>query len=138
MLNVRGDDVVLSVREGQIRVTGDDFEFTVDSGEQFAIDPAGVRERRAVSGYDAAWDWAESVAPEQSIDGRSALDILVWAARETGRRLEHDSAATEAATRATIVRGVDRRTPGEVLTLLPLLTDLDVEVGDQAVIVSVR
>ena len=138
MLAVRGDDVVLSVREGQVRVAGGDFALTVDSGEQLAMNPAGVRERRTVSGSDAAWDWAESIAPEESMDGRNALDILTWAARETGRRIEYDSAATEAATRATIVRGVDRRTPAEMLTLLPLLTDLDVEVRDEAVRVTLR
>ena len=136
MLDVRGDGLVLSVREGQVKVTGDDFELTVDAGEQLDIDIAGLTARRSIESYADAWKWAEDLAPRAAMDGRTAREILAWIARETGRRIVYDSAATETATRAAVVRGLNDRSPDDSLAVLPLLTDLDFEIREGTIVVS--
>ncbi len=136
MLDVRGDGLVLSVREGQVKVTGDDFELTVDAGEQLDIDIAGLTARRSIESYADAWKWAEDLAPRAAMDGRTAREILAWIARETGRRIVYDSAATETATHAAVVRGLNDRSPDDSLAVLPLLTDLDFEIREGTIVVS--
>ena len=138
MVSVEGAEVVLSVREGQVKVSGDGFEVTVDSGERLDIDSRGVRAQRSIESYDASWNWAQEIAPQPSMDGRTALEILSWVARETGRRVVYDSTATEASTGAAIVRGLDRRSPTGILAILPVVTDLDVEIRDDVIVVSSR
>lgn len=138
MVSVEGAEVVLSVREGRVNVSGDGFEVTVDSGERLDIDSRGVRAQRSIESYDASWNWAQEIAPQPSMDGRTALEILSWVARETGRRVVYDSTSTEASTRAAIVRGLDRRSPTGILAILPVVTDLDVEIRDDVIVVSKR
>lgn len=138
MVQVEGVEVVLSVREGQVRVSGDGFEITVDSGEQLDLDASGVRAQRSIQSHATSWNWAQEIAPQPSMDGRTALEILSWVARETGRRIVYDSTATEAATRTAIVRGLERRSPTGILAILPVVTDLEVEIRDDVIVVSAR
>jgi ferric-dicitrate binding protein FerR (iron transport regulator) len=138
MLDVRGEELVLSVREGQVKVTGDDFELTVEAGEQLDIGITGPAGRRPIQSYAGAWKWAENLAPLVALDGRTAREIVGWAARETGRSIVYDSAATEAATRATVVRGLDERSPSDTLAVLPLLTDLDFKIHEGTIVISSR
>jgi ferric-dicitrate binding protein FerR (iron transport regulator) len=138
MLSVDAGEVVLSVREGQVRLSGDGFEITVNSGEQLDIDANGVRARRSIESYDTSWNWAQEIAPQPNMDGRTERDILSWVARETGRRIVYDSPATEASTRVSIVRGLDKRSPTNLLAILPVITDLDVEIRDDVIVVSAR
>ena len=43
MVTVAGGEVVLSVREGQVKVTGDGFELVVDSSEELDLRADGTR-----------------------------------------------------------------------------------------------
>jgi ferric-dicitrate binding protein FerR (iron transport regulator) len=138
MLSVDAGEVVLSVREGQVRLSGDGFEITLDSGEQLDIDANGARVQQPIESYDTSWNWAQEIAPQPNMDGRTERDILAWVARETGRRIVYDSAATEASTQVSIVRGLDKRSPTNMLAILPVITDLDVEIRDDVIVVSAR
>jgi ferric-dicitrate binding protein FerR (iron transport regulator) len=138
MLNIDAGEVVLSVREGRVRLSGDGFEITVDSGEQLDFDANGVRAQRSIDSFDTSWNWAQEIAPQPNMDGRTERDILSWVARETGRRIVYDSAETEASTRVSIVRGLDKRSPTNMLAMLPVVTDRDVEIRDDVIVVSTR
>jgi ferric-dicitrate binding protein FerR (iron transport regulator) len=138
MLDVRGEELVLSVREGRVKVTGDDFELTVEAGEQLDIGVTGPAARRPIESYAGVWEWAQNLAPLVALDGRTAREIVAWAARETGRSIVYDSAATETATRATVVRGLDERSPSDTLAVLPLLTDLDFKIHEGTIVISSR
>jgi ferric-dicitrate binding protein FerR (iron transport regulator) len=138
MMRVEGDEVALSVREGQVIVTGDGFELVVNPGEELHLGVDGQRSRRTISGYDESWNWVRDIAPRMPIEGRTAFDILAWAARETGRRLIYASADAETLARETIIRGVEERTPDDALEILPYFTDLKYEVRADAIVLSAR
>ena len=87
MVTVAGDEVVLSVREGQVKVTGDGFELVVDTNEELDLRADGTREVTAIDGHGERWAWAADVAPQIELDGRTTFDVVAWAARETGRRV---------------------------------------------------
>ena len=135
MVTVAGDEVVLSVREGQVKVTGDGFELVVIEDEELGLRSDGTRDVTPIDGHDARWSWAADIAPQLELDGRTAHEIVLWAARETGRRVVYESPQAELRARA-VLRGVDRRSPDSALALLPHMTDLEYELRDDAVVVS--
>jgi ferric-dicitrate binding protein FerR (iron transport regulator) len=137
MVSVASDEVVLSVREGQVRVTGDGFKLVIAANEELDLRADGTRDVIAIDGYGERWNWAADVAPQIDLDGRTTFDVLAWAARETGRRVLYESATAETSARDSVLRGIDRRSPNGILTLLPYLTELTYEIRDEAIVVSV-
>jgi ferric-dicitrate binding protein FerR (iron transport regulator) len=137
MVSVAGDEVVLSVREGQVKVTGDGFELVVAANEELGVRADGTRDVAAIDGFGGQWNWVADVAPQIEVDGRTTFDIVAWVARETGRRVVYESPSAESSARGNVLHGVDRRSPNGMLTLLPHLTELAYEVRDEAIVVSV-
>jgi ferric-dicitrate binding protein FerR (iron transport regulator) len=136
MVTVASDEVVLSVREGQVKVTGDGFELVVDTNEELDLRADGTREVTAIDGHGERWGWAADVAPQIELDGRTAFDVVAWAARETGRRVVYQTLTAQMRARDDVLRGVDRRSPSGILTLLPHLTGLAYELRDDTIVVS--
>jgi ferric-dicitrate binding protein FerR (iron transport regulator) len=137
MIRVASEEVVLSVREGQVKVTGDGFELVVAANEELDLRPDGRRTMAAIDGYGPRWEWAAGIAPPLELDGRSEFDVVAWAARETGRRVVYQTSAAESRARGNDLRGIDRRSPAGILMLLPYLTELAYEIRDEAIVVSV-
>ena len=136
MVRVESNEVVLSVREGQVKVTGDGFELVIDASEELDLRADGTRDVTAIDGHDDRWKWAADVAPQIELDGRTTFDVTAWAARETGRRVVYESPGAESSARGHVLRGIDRRSPNGILTLLPYLTGLAYEIRDEAIVVS--
>jgi ferric-dicitrate binding protein FerR (iron transport regulator) len=136
MVSVASGEVVLSVREGQVRVTGDGFELVVAANQELDLRADGSREVSPIEGYGERWAWAANAAPQIVLDGRSTLDVVAWAARETGRRVVYATPAARARASSEFLHGVDRRSPSGILSLLPHLTNLAYEIRDDAVVVS--
>jgi ferric-dicitrate binding protein FerR (iron transport regulator) len=136
MVTVDGDAVVLSVREGQVKVTGDGFEVVVGAHEQLDLRGDGTRSVAPVAGYEQRWQWAAAIAPPAALDGRTTFDAVAWAARETGRRVVYETPAAETHARQAVLRGIETQTPARILSLLPDLTDLTYEIRDDAIVVS--
>jgi ferric-dicitrate binding protein FerR (iron transport regulator) len=136
MVKVASDEVVLSVREGQVKVTGDGFELVIAANEQLDLRADGSRDLVAIDGYGEPWNWAADVAPQIALDGRTAFDVIAWVARETGRRVVYETPLAERSARGNVLRGVDARSPHGMLTLLPYLTDLGYEIRGEAIVVS--
>jgi hypothetical protein len=137
MISVANEEVVLSVREGQVRVTGDGFELVIAANEQLDLRPDGTRRVDMIEGYGPRWQWAADIAPPIELEGRSTFDIVAWAARETGRRVVYRTPSAERRARDNALRGIDRRSPDSVLSLLPYLTELAYEIRNEAIVVSV-
>jgi ferric-dicitrate binding protein FerR (iron transport regulator) len=137
MVSVASDEVVLSVREGQVKVTGDGFELVVAANEELDLRADGTRGVTAIDGYGERWSWAADVAPQIELDGRSTFDVIAWAARETGRGVVYETRTAENSARGNVLRGIDRRSPNGVLALLPYLTGLAYEIRGDAIVVSV-
>jgi ferric-dicitrate binding protein FerR (iron transport regulator) len=104
-----GTQYVASVKDGLLRVAVREGSVAVDKGEMPAVARAGESltiardgavSRSQLDVYGDSWRWAESVAPEFAIEGRSLDEFLAWAGRETGRKIVYTSAdaAREAAT----------------------------------------
>jgi ferric-dicitrate binding protein FerR (iron transport regulator) len=137
MVRVASDEVVLSVREGQVKVTGDGFELVIDANEELDLRADGARDVTAIDGHDDRWRWAADVAPQIELEGRTTFDVTAWAARETGRGVFYESPVAESSARDHVLRGIDRRSPNGILTLLPHLTGLAYEIRGEVIVVSV-
>ena len=116
----------LRVREGRVAVdrAGQTLEGT--AGAQVEFDALGGVVRSAIAATDAAWQWAESLAPMPDVDGRPATDLIAWVARETGRRLRYASPAIEQRAATVILHGNIRHLPPlAALDAMLATTDLD-------------
>ena len=136
MVSVASDEVVLSVREGHVRVTGDGFELVVAANQELDLGTDGTREVTPIDGHGERWTWAAEVAPQIALDGRTTFDVVAWAARETGRRVVYASPTAQLRARDDVLHGIDRRSPSGMLTVLPHLTSLAYEIRDDSIVVS--
>jgi ferric-dicitrate binding protein FerR (iron transport regulator) len=136
LVSVASDEVVLSVREGQVRVTGDGFELVVAANQELDLRADGTREVTPVDGHGDRWAWAAEIAPQIALDGRTTFDVVAWAARETGRHVVYATPMARTRALEAVLHGVDRRSPSGILTLLPHLTSLAYEIRDDAIVVS--
>jgi ferric-dicitrate binding protein FerR (iron transport regulator) len=136
MVSVASDEVVVSVREGQVSVTSDGFGLVIAANEELDLRADGTHDVAAIDGYGERWRWAADVAPPIELDGRTTFDVIAWAARETGRIVVYESPLAETSARNDVLRGIDRRSPNGILTLLPYLTVFGYEIRDEAIVVS--
>jgi ferric-dicitrate binding protein FerR (iron transport regulator) len=80
----------VAVREGRVDVNRGGAEWVAVAGERLSIREDGASVDATVGAIgpsDAYWDWATRLAPAYDIEGKSLLEFLRWAARETGREL---------------------------------------------------
>ena len=120
------DTLAVAVREGSIVVEDDAQPVIARAGERLTVRRDGHVTRSAVAPYDTEWRWAQSVAPEFAIEGRTLDDFLAWAARETGRQLVYTSAEAARKAEQTVLKGAVAGLPPEqavdaVLTTTPSL-----------------
>ena len=98
-----------TVREGVIRVRSGDREVTVratgDGARRSRLGPGGDIDVTAAAGRGRDWKWIHEASPPFVIDGRTAHEFLVWAAREDGLALRYTSRDVERLARETLLRG---------------------------------
>jgi ferric-dicitrate binding protein FerR (iron transport regulator) len=119
----RGDKLVVSVREGQVRIDG--LRHSVQAGEGKRVALRGLAEPVVtdVRTYGRLWEWSEALAGHVDMDGASIAEFLDWVARETGYRVRYvDERAREAATET--LRGAVHADPRTELRLRLATTDL--------------
>jgi ferric-dicitrate binding protein FerR (iron transport regulator) len=131
-LQVAGSAMRLRVREGSVSIDRGGRSLTGGAGEQIAIDARGGISRDVIEPGDAAWQWAESIAPTPDIDGKPAAELIAWVARETGRDLRYVSPGAEQRASSVILHGNIRNlTPLAALEAMLATTDLEYELrGD--------
>jgi ferric-dicitrate binding protein FerR (iron transport regulator) len=71
------------VRAGTIVLDGHGEAARAGAGTALDVEHGAIT-RRAVAIYGPDWAWAEQIAPEFALEGRSLRTFLDWAARETG------------------------------------------------------
>jgi len=125
-----GQSVEISVREGAVELSGDGGRLSVSTGEMLQA-AAGGQEigRQSIDLYGDHWEWADRMAPAFEIDGNTLFDFLSWAARETGYRLQFDSADVERAARLTILHGRIDMEPFPMLSAVLSTTELRHDIG---------
>lgn len=131
-LQVAGKALRLRVREGRVEIDRDGQRQAGSAGEQLELDVKGAVTRSSIAATDAAWQWAEAVAPAPDIDGRPASVLLAWVARETGRQLHYETTAVESRATNVILHGNIRHlAPLAALDAMLATTDLEYTlVGD--------
>ncbi len=126
---LRGDQLRVSVREGEVRIEGDRLDVGIAAGEAIWYAADGRFERRMVAAYDAGWAWTAEIAPLEDFTGRTTADVLDWVARETGFAVRYgsDRARQLADSEA---RGIEALEPLPALRTLPVMTSLTLTVDD--------
>ena len=117
----RGDEVVLSVREGQVKVTGDGFELVVDTNEELDLRADGARERdrdrRARRPLDVGRRRRAADRARRPYDVRRRR---VGRARDRPPRRLRRRPAESSARRRCLARHRSPQPPNGILTLLPI------------------
>ncbi|RPI16826.1 MAG: hypothetical protein EHM60_01070 [Lysobacterales bacterium] len=98
-------ELQVAVREGSVAVEGRGASVVARAGESLVVEPDGKVTRGQVASHGAAWSWAQAIAPEFAIDGRTLDEFLLWAARETGRQLVYASPEAARLAETTQLRG---------------------------------
>ena len=78
----------VAVREGRVDVATAVTTTTALAGDRLTWQADGDVLVDQVATYDSSWQWAIALAPGFDNESRSLLELLKWAARETGRALE--------------------------------------------------
>src|SRR5258706_8325685 len=130
-----GDAARIRVREGAVQVIGP-VGARVASGEELQLDGSHVIATRAFAPYDPAWAWVESPGRDFVVDGQSALELLHWVARETGRQLEfRDERANQLAAGTVLHGSIRGLSPDLALRALLSTTSLAVDVREAQITV---
>ena len=132
-----GDDVEVAVREGRVDVKQGDIVSIAVAGERVQLDSGGIGNVGEVLPHDAYWQWTSSLAPAFDIEGKSLLDFLRWAARETGKRLEfEDQELRMAAMRVDLHGTVADISPVEALKSVLATTTFDFQIDADRILIK--
>src|SRR5690606_26918450 len=104
-VRTQADAMVVSVREGRVRVTNSTTSNTGDAGQVLRLTSNGQLTRSSLAASDPHWQWAMQSAPDFDIDDQSLATFLQWIARETGRQVVYSTPQAEAAAEAVKLRG---------------------------------
>jgi len=125
-VHMAGPDLRVRVREGAVVFTGQSGEATGAAGEQLDIGAGGLRTRSSFAPDDSAWNWATDLASLPGADDYRLVEVLAWAARESGLVLEFADASTEArlAGESLVGDALSGLNPDETLSVIERTTDL--------------
>jgi ferric-dicitrate binding protein FerR (iron transport regulator) len=99
------DAMVVSVREGRVRVMTSNISDTGEAGQVLHLTNDGELRRSTLDATDPHWQWAMQAGPQFDIDNQPLAAFLQWVARETGRHVVYSTPEAEAAARAVKLRG---------------------------------
>ncbi len=116
MTQTNADELVVSVREGQVAIDGRYHDVMASPGEQVTL--AGRQQPVVldIGRSGEAWSWVGRTTPAADVDGKSLRVFLDWASRELGLALEFEGSAMHVAD-AAVLRGSIDTDPAEALRL---------------------
>ncbi len=128
---VRSSSMWVGVRSGRVSVRERSGRHeTLERGQAAAVERGGAMERMAVAPYGRSWAWVNTLTPDFPIDGRPLSEFLAWYVRETGRKLELQGPATQAAIDQTRLSGsIAGLTPTEALVAVMATTRLQYDMN---------
>jgi ferric-dicitrate binding protein FerR (iron transport regulator) len=104
-VRTQGDAMLVSVREGRVRVSNSTSSNTGEAGQVLRLSKDGELTRSLLSATDPRWQWTLQAAPAFDIDNQSLAAFLQWIARETGRHVVYSTPQAEAAAADVKLRG---------------------------------
>ncbi len=131
-----GGTLTVSVREGQVAVTGNYHSQLASSGEQMILSGRQRPALLSISRSGAGWDWVMRTTPPANVDGKALHEFLLWACREMGLELRYEGQAGRIARQEAILRGAIDTTPAEALRLRLASAALDWRIDEGVLYVS--
>jgi ferric-dicitrate binding protein FerR (iron transport regulator) len=109
--------LAVAVREGRVDVQHEDRTIVTVAGERMALTRGEEPDIQPLTAWDDSWNWVTGLTPAFDIENKSLLDVLRWAARETGRELVFADPELElAAMRADVSGSLPKVAPIEAAT----------------------
>ena len=127
MAQAGGDRLVVSVREGRVKIDGYHHDQVALAGKQVTFEGSSRPEVLDIPAHGSAWAWIEAVVPDIDWDGRTAAEFLRWFGRETGLQIEYDNESTEAFAKQPMHGQVPATDPRTELRLRMMAAGLDYE-----------
>ena len=116
MVRVGRDELVVSVREGEVEIDGDYFEHSAVGGEQITLSGSQRPSVLSIAPTGGDWEWIEQTTPVVDVDGRNLYEFLAWVSRELGLQLAFVGDA-ESVARSAILRGSIDSRPADALRM---------------------
>lgn len=104
-VSISNDLLDVAVREGRVDVRRDNDNHVATSGERVSLAATGEISVNPLALTDAYWDWTTELAPPFDIEGRSLMEFLKWASRESGHVLFFEDAELRMAAMRTDLHG---------------------------------
>jgi ferric-dicitrate binding protein FerR (iron transport regulator) len=136
-VSLQDNYVDVAVREGRVDVRQDTHHFIAMSGERLALQGQGRVEMSELSMTDPFWNWTTDLAPTFDIEGKSLLEFLKWAARESGRILFfEDSDLRMEAMRTDLHGSIENFGPLEAITSVLSTTAFSYHVEPDRIVIE--
>lgn len=102
---VGSDQLAVAVREGRVDVRQDSQKHIAMSGERMTLSRKGNVTIEPLALTDDYWNWTTRLAPAFDLEGKSLMDFLKWASRESGRLLFFEDSELRMAAMRTDLHG---------------------------------
>ena len=136
MTRVDDGKLIVSVREGEVRVDNRYREYAASSGEQITLAGSAQPVILSISGSGGDWSWVSRTSPVTEVDGRSLHEFLLWACRETGLEYHYEGGAEQIARHEAFLKGAIYTEPLQALKLRLETAGLEWAIVDGAIYVS--
>ena len=125
----------VAVREGQVELAYESKSVTARMGERLTRVHGQSASISELDTHDPYWYWIVDLTPEFDMTNKSLLDVLKWAARETGRQLQFETDESRMFAMRTDVRGsISGLTPDEALEAILSVTTLEYRIETDRVV----
>ena len=138
MTSAGNRELVVSVREGSVKIDGRYFDETANQGKQVQMRGSMRPVIVDLAPHSSSWAWTEALSPGIDLNNRSVLEFLQWVSRETGYELVFDSAMAENHAAGNFLVGMVEADPRTELRLRLLTTDLDYSISAAGGTITVR
>ena len=130
MTAVDKEELIVSVRDGQVSIDGSLYPATVAEGQRLTIVGSARPSVTNFPGYGDAWRWVESTAPALKLEGRTVYEFLLWVGNETGMKVYFDSSEAELLAKESELVGTVDSAPTEALAFWMSAVDLEWSIDD--------
>lgn len=104
-VSIQADQLDVAVREGRVDIRRDSHKYIATSGERITVAAQGEVAVEPLALNDEYWNWTTQLAPLFDIEGKSLMDFLKWASRESGRLLLFEDSELRMAAMRTDLHG---------------------------------
>jgi ferric-dicitrate binding protein FerR (iron transport regulator) len=133
-----GASLRVRVRSGLVEVRRGEQLLSAGPGLDLTLGSAGVV-RSTVAPDGPEWDWAESLAPRFTIEGRSLASFLEYISREQGWTLRYAEASLARQVQAIVLHGsVDGLSPTDSLAVVLATSGLRHQFENGELVVSTK